>query len=145
MSDELKPAYRDGLDLWTKGEWFTAPGGEIVEVLYTKKTGGEKKFFVELPGLPACAHGDTGEEAIDDARAKQEEGKPLTDEEKEKYRAENYKFTLSLFRRITRACRSGCDEWLKARGLDRKVTMTLSEFRKAGGGVWADKLEELIS
>lgn len=138
------PAFRDGVEMWTEGDTFTAPGGEIVEVLYEKKTGGEKSYFVELPGIPTCAHGDSVTEAIDAAREKQAESKPLTDEDKEKYRAENFKFSVSLFIRITKACRSGAKAWLKERGLDSSVTMTLKDFRKAGGGQWADELARRI-
>ena len=135
-------AYRDGLQLWTKGEVFTGPDGEVVEVLYDEQD--EKMFFVELPGIPACAHGTTVEEAIDEAREKQEGTKPLSEEEKEQYATENFKFTVRLFRRITKACNAGIDQWLKERDLDRTVQMTLKEFRKAGGGQWADLLEQRI-
>ena len=134
-------AYRDGVDLWSEGVSFTAPGGEVVEVLYTKEKGGEQGFFVELPGTPACAHGDTLEEAIDAAREKRDGTKPLSEEEKSAYKLENYKFTLALFKRITGACASGARAWLAERKLPPSVTMTLSEFRAAGGGQWADILE----
>lgn len=137
-------AYRDELQLWSNGEIFTAPGGEVVEVLYSQQTGGEKSYFVELPGIPACAHGSTIEEAINDAREKRQDLTPLSDAEKLEYRAENYKFSVALFRRLTRACRHGISLWLSSRGLDKSVTMTLGEFRRAGGGVWADKLESSI-
>lgn len=139
-----KPAYRDGLDLWTEGESFTAPGGEIVEVLYDAKTGGKKSYFVELPGIPACAHGSTIEDAINDAREKRKDLTPLTEEEKKEYRAENFRFSVELFRRITKACQTGIQLWLDERGLDKTVTMTLREFREAGGGVWADALENKL-
>ena len=138
------PAYRDGLEAWTEGDIFTAPGGEVIEVLFTEEAGGEKLFFAELPGVPACAHGDTIEEAIEEAKEKRGEIEPLTDEEKEKYRAEDFKFSVRLFRKLTRACRAGCDEWLKQRGLDHSATMTLADFRSAGGGHWADVLEEKV-
>lgn len=139
-----KPAYRDGLESWTEGEVFTTPAGEVVEVLYTKPEGGKKLYFVELPGAPACAHGDSLEEAIEEAKAKQYESAPLTEEEKQKYRAEGFKFSVPLFKRITRACSAGVRDWLEERGLDTSVKMTLPEFRKAGGGQWADALEEAL-
>lgn len=138
------PAYRDGLESWTEGETFEGPGGEIVEVLYSKEMGGKKLFFVELPGIPACAHGDTLEEAIDEARAERRDLTPLTDEEKKQYSAENFKFNVALFRRITRACRAGVQQWLDERGIDKNVSMTLKEFRSAGGGEWANRLEEAL-
>lgn len=141
-----RPAYRDGVEMWTEGEVFTAPGGEIVEILYSARTRGEgeKAFFVELPGIPACAHGATVEEAITEARAKRTDLTPLTDAEKAEYRTENYRFSVSLFRRITRACPHGTRAWLKERGLTSTVTMTLAEFRAAGGGQWADTLEQRL-
>ena len=139
-----KEAYRDGLKAWTNGEVFTAPGGEIVEVLYTEREGGKKLYFVELPGIPTCAHGNTIEEAIDEARAKREENTPLTAEQKKEYAAENFKFSVSLFRRLTKACNAGINQWLEEQGLDRTVTMTIAEFRKAGGGQWADTLENSL-
>ena len=137
-------AYRDGVGMWTEGDAFTGPGGEVVEVLFDAKTGGEKSFFVELPGRPACAHGATVEEAIDAAREKREGARPLTDDEKKEYRLENYKFSVALFRRITGACPHGARAWLKERGLTASATMTLSEFRSAGGGQWADTLADRI-
>lgn len=143
MRNKRYPAYRDGLDAWTDGEVFTAPGGEVIEVLY--RDDGTRFYFAELPGTPACAHGDTVDEAIEDAREKRGETEPLTDEQKSEYQAENYRFTVRLFRKLTRACKSGCDEWLKQRGLERTVTMTIKEFREAGGGHWADVLEKKIS
>lgn len=146
MTKEIKrhPAYRDGLYAWTEGEVFTAPGGEVVEVLYRSEYGADKFYFIELPGIPACAHGDSIEEAIDEAREKRGDLEPLTDEQRAEYRAENFRFSVSLFRRITKACRSGTNEWLKQRGLSSDVTMTLKEFRDAGGGSWADELERRI-
>ena len=138
------PAFRDGVEMWTEHEVFTGPGGEVVEVLYDQEEGGTKSFFVELVGIPACAHGGTVEEAIDEARAKREDLTPLTDEEKKNYRAENFKFSVSLFRRITRACPHGTRAWLKQRGLKTNVQMTLAEFRAAGGGQWADTLEQRL-
>ena len=141
---ERRPAYRDGVELWTEGDVFTAPGGEVVEVLFASKTGGEKSFFVELPGTPACAHGETVEEAIDSAREKRDGAKPLTDEEKAQYRTENYSFSVALFRRITGACPHGTREWLRQRGLTASATMTLKEFRAAGGGQWADTLADRL-
>ena len=138
------PAYRDGVEMWTEGEVFTAPGGEVIEILYSAERGGEKAYFAELPGIPACGHGDSVEEAINEARAKREDLTPLTDEEKATYNAENYRFSVSLFRRLTRACRHGTQRWLKERGLAGAVTMTLAEFRKAGGGQWADALERSL-
>ena len=139
-----RPAYRDGVKMWTEGEVFTAPGGEIVEILYTKELGGERKYFAELTGIPACAHGDSIEEAIADARSKREDLTPLTDAERAEYTAENFRFSVSLLRRITRACRSGTQAWLKERGLGSDVTMTIKEFREAGGGQWADELESRL-
>lgn len=138
------PAYRDGIESWTEGEVFTGPGGEVVEVLYDAAVGGEKSYFVELPGIPACAHGETVEEAIDAAREKREDLSPLTDEQKREYRADNFKFSVALFRRITRACPHGTRAWLKERGLKSDVVMTLAEFRAAGGGSWADALEQRL-
>lgn len=143
-SRDRKPAYRDGVDAWTENEVFEGPGGEIIEVLYKERTGGKKLFFVELQGIPACAHGDTIEEAIEDAREKRDGTKPLTEEEKKRYQSDNFKFSVRLFRKLTRACRAGCDDWLSERGLDSSTKMTLREFRKAGGGIWADKLEEVL-
>ena len=139
-----KPAYRDGLDAWTEGESYTTEHGEIVEVLYRKETGGDKLYFVELPGVPACAHGTTVEQAISDARAKQLESTPLTEKEKKEYSKEDYRFSVSLFKRITGACTTGVDAWLEERSLDSDVTMTLEEFRASGGGQWADTLEEKL-
>jgi len=132
------PAYRDGLNSWTEGENFSAPGGEIVEILYD--AAGKKSYFVELPGVPACAHGDSVVEAIDAAREKLGQSQPLTAEEKLEYRAEHFRFSVSLFKRLTRACRSGVKTWLDERGLDDTCTMTIREFRDAGGGQWADAL-----
>jgi len=138
----MKKAYRDGIDLFTKGEVFESPGGEIIEVLYTEN--GEKRFFVELQGEPACAHGVTIEEAIEDAVEKRDGEKPISQEEKEKYKSEDFKFSVRLFRKLTRACRSGCEDWLKERGLDFTAKMTIREFREKGGGFWAEKLEDAI-
>lgn len=135
---------RDGVEMWTEGEVFTAPGGEIVEVLYETESSTEKKYFVELSGTPACAHGDTVLEAIDDAMDKRGEREPLSEDEKKEYRADNYKFSARLFMKLTRACKSGTRAWLKERGLPADVTMTIAEFRKAGGRQWADALEESI-
>jgi len=143
--NKLKSEYRDGITLWSAGETFTAPGGEVVEVFYENDDGsGKKTFFVELSGITACAHGDTLIDAIDDAREKRGEIEPLTDDERLEYRAENYRFSVALFRRITRACRSGTKQWLEQRGLKRDVTMTLAEFRDVGGGIWADELEKRL-
>ena len=139
------PAYRDGVEMWTEGVFFTSPGGETVEVLYLAKDGEDKSYFVELSGRPACAHGKTVEEAIDAAREKREGTKPLSDEEKERYKAKNYKFSVSLFRRITGACPHGTREWLSKRGLKATTTMTIEEFRTAGGGQWADTLEKALT
>lgn len=139
-----KPAYRDGLESWTEGEVFTAPGGEVVEILYTQEKGGKKFYFVELPGKPACAHGDTIEEAIEEAWAKRKENEPLTEEEKKEYGQKNFKFSVPLFKRLTKACSAGVREWLEERGLDSSVKMTIAQFRKAGGGEWADKLEDAL-
>jgi predicted RNase H-like HicB family nuclease len=144
MEKLRRKAYRDGVESWTEGEIFTAPGGEIVEILYDAESGGQKSFFVELPGIPACAHGDGVDEAISAAREKIEGLTPLTPEEKKEYRAENYKFSVSLFRRLTRACPHGTKAWLKERGLTRAATMTIAEFRKAGGGQWANALEKSL-
>ena len=138
-------AYRDGVEMWTEGDFFIAPGGEVVEVLYSAKEGGDKSYFVELPGRPACAHGETVEEAIDAAREKRDGARPLSDEEKKQYKADNYRFSVSLFRRITGACPHGTREWLKQRGLTTSTTMTLAEFRTAGGGQWADTLEKAVT
>lgn len=138
---DMIPAYRDGVLLYTKGEVFYS-GDAVIEVLYDKK--GKKMFFAELTGAPASGHGETVEEAIDAAREKRGETEPLTDEQKQEYRAENYRFTVRLFRKLTKACRAGCEAWLAERGLKADVTMTLAEFRKAGGGVWADKLESVL-
>lgn len=139
---DKKEAYRDGIKMWTKGEVFYGLQEETIEVLYTDD--GEKKFFVELSGIPACAHGDTIEDAILDAKEKRGEFEPLTDEQRKEYSAKNFRFTVSLFRRLTKACRSGIKEWLNQRHLDDSVTMTLKEFREAGGGEWADRLEESL-
>lgn len=139
-----KLAYRDGIEMWTEGQVFFGPHNEVIEVLYTAKEGGKKKFFVELPGIPACAHGDSIEEAIEEAKEKRGELEPITEEQKEEYCAENFKFSVSLFRKLTKACRSGIQHWLDERNLDSSVKMTIREFRAAGGGVWADKLEEAI-
>lgn len=138
----LKPAFRDGVWMHTRGEVFEAPGGEIVEVLYDDD--GQKVFFVELQGAPACAHGDTVEDAILAAREKRGEKIELSDEEKQKYNAEDYKFSVSLFRRLTRACDRGTKAWLKNRGLNLDVKMTIKEFRKHGDGGWADELENAL-
>jgi hypothetical protein len=137
-----KAAYRDGIALFTEGEAVEGPNGEIIEILYNKQ--GKKSFFVELPGIPACAHGETIEEAIEDAIEKRDGEKPITDEEKQKYQAKDFKFSVRIFRKLTRACRSGVDEWLKQRGLDHSVKMTLEELRQAGGGPWAEKLENAV-
>jgi len=139
-----KIAYRDGIEMWTEGEVFEAPGGEVIEVLYTKQVGGRKVFFAELQGEPACAHGETVEEAIEEALLKRDGSKPLTEEEKKKYSAENFKFSPSLFKRITGACNAGVNAWLEERGLDRSVKMTIQEFKDAGGGAWAKKLESMV-
>ncbi len=138
----LIPAYRDGIELWSEGETFTAPGGEIVEILYDSH--GRKSYFVELPGVPACAHGDSVVEAIDAAREKLGISEPLSNAEKLEYRAEHFRFSVSLFKRLTRACRSGVKAWLDERGLDDTCTMTIREFRDAGGGQWADALERSL-
>ena len=139
----LIPAYRDGLLLYTRGEVFLA-GDAVIEVLYNK-AGKTKTFFAELLGTPACSHGSTVEEAVKAAREKRGETEPITENEKKKYRKANYRFTVRLFRKLTRACKTGCDAWLAERGLKPDVTMTLKEFREAGGGVWADRVEEAIS
>lgn len=139
------PAYRDGVAMWTEGEVLTAPDGEIVEILYPEETTDKVCYFVELPGVPACAHGDTLQEAIDAAREKRDGQKPLTEEEKKKYRVENFKFSVALFRRITGACNAGIRSWLKERNLDSSLTMTLKEFKEAGGGEWANKLESKLT
>jgi hypothetical protein len=140
----FKKVYRDGLYSFSKGEVFEAPGGEIVEVLYKEEDDSTRFYFVELPGVVACSHGETIEEAIEDAREKRGEKQTLTEEQKAQYQAENYRFSVRLFRKLTKACRSGCVEWLNERGLDMNTTMTLKEFREAGGGQWADTLEEAI-
>jgi len=140
--NNLYPAYRDGLEMWTRGEVFTAPGGEVIEILYDKD-GNSKTYFAELLGVPGCAHGKTVLEAIEEAKFKRD-GYTLTEDEKKKYSKENYKFSVLLFRRITLACREGIDLWLNERGLDWTVEMTIPELHKAGGGAWARILEEKV-
>jgi len=137
-----RPAYRDGIELRTEGEIFTAPGGEIVEILYDSR--GRKSYFVELPGAVACAHGDSVVEAILEAREKLGISEPLSNAEKLEYRAENFRFSVSLFKRLTKACRSGIKTWLDERGLDADVTMTIRQLKDAGGGKWADALERSL-
>ncbi len=140
----MKKAFRDGLELWFNGESFITPDGIVVEIFYASENGGQKTFFVELPGAPTCAHGATLEEAIEAAREKRGEVEPLSAEELAQYRAEHFKFNVRIFRKLTRACASGVQHWLNQRGLDLSATMTLREIRDAGAGEWADKLEEVI-
>lgn len=139
---ERKKAYRDGIEMYTRGETFTAPNGEIVEVLYDKAD--KKSYFVELTGAPACAHGSTVEEAIEEAKWKLKKDEPLTEDEKKEYRDPEFKFSVPIFRRITKACQFGIDEWLEERNLDKSVRMTLKELRAAGGAQWADTLAKEI-
>lgn len=142
-SKQRREAYRDGLLLYTEGEVIDHKDA-IIEVLFTEKSGGKTIYFAEIKGNPLCAHGDSIEHAIEEALFK-DVTKSVTPAEKKKYRGASYKFSVALFRRLTGACRTGIDNWLRQKGLDSSVKMTLAQFRKAGGQEWADKLEEAIS
>lgn len=138
-----RAAYRDGVDSFTEGELIDTPEA-LIEVLYKKEKGEDKFFFAELKGTVFCAHGDTIEEAIEDAKEKQGLKREFTEEEKENFKNYEYKYSVSLFRKITGACRKGISDWLNERNLDKNVLMTIKEFREAGGGQWADTLEEKV-
>ena len=103
-----------------------------------------KKYFVELSGIPSCAHGDTIEEAIEEAIEKRDGIKPITDEERKKYSASDFKFNVRIFRRLTKACKTGVNEWLRHKNLDPSVMMTIDEIREVVPSQWVDRLESAL-
>lgn len=134
-------AYRDGLLLYTEGEVIETLDA-VVEVLYSTKVSHERVYFAEIKNTTFCAHGDSVEEAIEDALFK-DGTKKLTEEDRKKYQDADFQFSVSLFRRLTGACKTGIAEWLKQRDLPATTKMTLSQFEKVGGE-WADNLKEAI-
>lgn len=134
--------YRDGLELNSKGESFTLGNEALIEVFYTDS--GQKRYFATLLGRPFSAHGYTVEEAVEEAKIKRDGQRKLSEEEKSKLRADGYKFSVLEFRRITGACNAGIDDWLKKRGLDRSVKMTIDELRTAGASDWAESLKQAL-
>lgn len=136
-------AYRDGVLMYSTGEVIDTPNA-VIEVLYKNKSTDNKTYFAEIKGTTLCAHGDTIEEAIEEALYK-DKNKTLTEADKEKYKNPEYKFSVPTFRRLTGACKTGIDAWLEEKGLDNSIKMTLSEFKRAGGKEWADKLENVIN
>jgi len=136
--------YRDGLESWTDGEIIEGPENSTVEILYPNETSVKKIYFIELCGEPGCAHGETIQDAYNEAKNKRDFNKPLTEKEKKKYRAKDFKFNASLFRRITKACRAGINEWLDQKSLDHETEMTLDEIKNAGAKHWAAILEKAI-
>ena len=135
-------AYRDGLDAFTCGEVIETEKA-IVEILYKDKTTDKKLYFAEIKGTTLCAHGYTVEDAIEEAYFKDKNYK-ISEEEKQKYREPDFRFTVGQFRRLTGACKAGINEWLESRNLDWSIKMSVAEFEKAGGGQWVEELRTAI-
>lgn len=136
-----REAYRDGLLFYSESEVFKNKNA-IVEVLYTNDN--KKIYFVEIIGTTLCAHGYTIDEAIENALDKNILSS-VSKNEKLIYQNPNFKFNVLLFRRLTKACKTGINEWLSQRGLSKDIEMTLAEFEKNGGGYWADLLKKAIN
>ncbi len=143
----MKSIYRDGIeyrDVKSDIKTRVTSDGHIIESWVTNE--GKKVYFANLKNSVYCAHGTTAAEAIGEAIWKDPAKRPSLEKlvAKIKPKLNTYKISVTEFRILTGACKTGCDHFLQAHNLSSNVKMTLKEFLPIGGD-WAKKLEQVLS
>lgn len=141
---EVRKIYRDGIEhtLDTVVKVQVTSDGHVIESWLSN---GKRVYFANLFNSVYCAHGDTRAQAIGDAIWKDPALRPSLDAlvAEIKPKIQTRKITLKEFRLLTGACQSGCEQFLRSKGLGLGVEMTLAEFIPIGGD-WARKLRDVL-